>query len=189
MKLFAVCGVLPGGLCLAGAMMIFVGCAQFQARTYGMEKKGRQSTYGMEIRGRTFAPEKVILAHAEADAVTAQAYAVRRCSDDSKHCGPLWGGWGGGGYGELDTPAGVTWSGLSAAASYNRAMGARNPLVAGGSGTEAKDVELLKRSVAAVAKHQAALGRAVSALAEKKPEPMRPAKKPKRPPKKPAGRK
>lgn len=170
-KLMAVCSVLPGGLCLAGAMMIFVGCAQFQARTYGME-----------IRGRTMAPENVLLAHAEADAVTAQAYAVRRCSDDSKHCGPLWGAWGGGLYGELDTPAGVTWSGMAAARGYQQLMGAGS--AAGVAGAGNAETEQMKRSIAAVANHQAALGRAVSALAKRKPEPM---KKKKKLPKKSAG--
>lgn len=117
---YAFCVVVPGRIVLLGAAAVLkrfalrgplsalaltlslAGCAHFRARTDGFV-----------MEGRTSSPEVVMMAQAQADAIQAQAYATRRCAEDSRHCGAMWGPWGGM-YGTMDTTQGGVWAPVGA---------------------------------------------------------------------------
>ncbi len=85
-KLFvALCSVLLGGFFLLVAMFTFTACARLQYQ---------DPAGNVRIRGITLNPEAAMIMSAEAEAVRAQAYATRKCSDDPRNCGAVWGGWG-----------------------------------------------------------------------------------------------
>lgn len=74
---------------------------------------------GLKVKGDTTSPVSVTLATANAEAIRADAYAVRKCSDDPSKCRAVAlsrDSWFGGGWGNswLDTPAGYTWAGIQA---------------------------------------------------------------------------
>ncbi len=130
---FAICSVLPGGFILLVAMTLFVGCARLQYQ---------DPAGNVRISGYTTTPEAAVMASAEAEAVRVQAYATRMCSEDSKHCGAVWGPWGAG---LMDTPAGYTWAGVQAAGATS--VPAENSDIR-------KDVADIKRRLNAVDKGQ-----------------------------------
>lgn len=141
-KMFvAVCSALPGGMVLAVTMMLFVGCARLQYQ---------DAAGNVQIRGYTLNPEAAMVMSAEAEAVRAQSYAVRSCSEDPRHCGAVWGAFGA--YG-MDTPAGYTWAGI-------RAVGAGGSTPTG-NGDLRRDVADIKRKVNAMDKGQDAFFRAL----------------------------
>lgn len=82
--LFSICGLMPGGFILLGAMILFVGCARLQYQEDDVR-----------IVGYTTSPEAAMYVAAKARAVRARAYAVHRCADDPRKCGGE--GWGYGG--------------------------------------------------------------------------------------------
>ena len=101
----AICTVVPGGFVLLVMMALFTGCARLQFQDPAGNAK---------ISGFTVMPEAAMMASAETEMLRAQAYATRQCSDDSKHCGAVWGPWGG--EGGLYTPYGYTMAGINAVA-------------------------------------------------------------------------
>jgi hypothetical protein len=103
-KMFSFLAVVPCGFWLAGIMVLFVGCARLQYQ---------DPAGNVRISGFTTTPEMAMVMSAEAEAVRAQAYATRKCSDDPRNCGAVNGGWG---MGVMDTPAGYTWAGINAGA-------------------------------------------------------------------------
>lgn len=120
-KLFvALCSVLPGGFILLVTMLTFAACARLQYQ---------DPSGNVRVSGYTTTPETAMFVSAEAEAVRAQAYATRKCSDDPRHCGAV-----GGAYG-MDTPAGYTWAGINAV--YG------NP---GTSGDPAKDLKEISKN-------------------------------------------
>lgn len=136
-KMFvALCGMLPGGFLLLATMLAFTACARLQYQ---------DPAGNVKIRGFTLNPEAAMVMSAEAETIRAQAYAVRSCSEDPKHCGAVWGPWGAGA-GMMDTPAGYTWAGIQAGGATNQA-----------SGDIRKDIADIKKGVNVVKSGQKAL--------------------------------
>ncbi|MFA5133376.1 MAG: hypothetical protein WC459_01025 [Patescibacteria group bacterium] len=146
--MFIVCLIVPGGLFIYGgwllleqlasrslAMLAFVavtlagGCAGVQYQ---------DAAGNVRISGVTTAPEAAMIASAEAEAVRAQAYAVRKCADSNQNCGALWGPWGG--YGALmDTTGGVVWGWMGQAPNQAQNTTSKPPQAS-------KDLEKLKEN-------------------------------------------
>jgi len=133
-KMFvALCSLLPGGFVLLATMLMFAACARLQYQ---------DPAGNIRIDGLTMTPEAAMIVSAEAEAVRAEAYATRKCSDDPRNCGAVLGSWGAG---LMDAPAGYTWAGIRA--------------VTGGDGTGSngdirRDVAEIKKQLNAVNKGQ-----------------------------------
>lgn len=133
--------LLPGGALLAMRKLaqrmklgFLVGCLAIVTMSAGCAGFHYQTSDKNWIEGVTASPETVMVADAE-------AHAIRRCTEDQRHCGALWGAWGAG---SMDTPAGYTWAGI-------RATGGNGPE---NGGDVRRDITDIKKSVRAISKWQ-----------------------------------